>query len=312
MIKSNSLNFFNWQFLKKMKLKINWYLVLLVLIIIWLLCFIYNFNRPTSEGFINLKNHIVKKDQEVYDGFYANIYDKLFYAEFKTDYEIGEITKLFKTRQNELVLDVGSGTGHNVEKFREMKIEAVGVDNSAAMVKQSKTNYPHNKYIKGNILTSNLFPMNKFNLITCLYFTIYYIEDKALLFQNCYNWLKPNGVLVINLVNRDNFDPVIPPSSPFYVNPQGVASKRITNSNVSFDNMKYKSNFKLEGSKGNFIEKFTDNKGSVRENHHTLYMEKQNEILGLAKKMGFIYVAKINLDVIEYNFQYLYVLKKPN
>lgn len=312
MIKPTDLNIFNWPTFKKMKLRINWYYVLLIIIIVWVLNFIYNFNKPVNEGFINLKKHVVKKEEQLYDGFYANIYDKLFYAEFKTDYEIGEITKFFKTKQNELVLDIGSGTGHNVEKFRETKMEAIGLDKSDAMVKKAKENYPHNKYIKGNVLQSNIFPMNKFNLITCLYFTIYYIQDKGLFFQNCYNWLKPNGVLVINLVNRDKFDPVIPPSSPLFVNPQGVASKRITNSNVSFDNMKYKADFKLDGDIGNFIEKFTDKKGAVRENHHTLYMEKQSEILNMAKKMGFIYVAKIDLDVVEYNFQYLYVLKKPN
>jgi len=304
-------NFFNWH-LKLKKIKINWFVILCILLITLILIYIYNFNKPVTENFISYKKHIVKKNDQLYDDFYATIYDQLLYAEFKTDYEIGEIIKLFKTGQNNLILDVGSGTGHNVEVFNKNNIKAIGLDKSAAMVKKSKENYPNNEYKLGSVLQSNLFPTNNFNAITCLFFTIYYFKDKNLFFQNCYSWLKPNGILVVNLVNRDKFDPVLSESDPFYVSPQSITNKRITNSNITFNNMKYKSDFKLNGSKGLFIEKFINNNGTVRENHHELFMEKQSEILSMAKNHGFIYLAKIDLEPVEYKYQYLYVLKKPN
>ena len=54
------------------------------------------------------------------------------------------------------------------------------------------------------------FPADTFTHITCLYFTIYYIKDKRLFFENCFKWLKPHGVLVIHLVNMNKFDPILP------------------------------------------------------------------------------------------------------
>ena len=41
-------------------------------------------------------------------------------------------------------------------------------------------------------------------------------------------------------------------------------------------------------------------------------MDNQNKILGLAKDIGFILQAKIDLTNCQYEKQYLYVLQKPN
>ena len=53
----------------------------------------------------------------------------------------------------------------------------------------------------------------------------------------------------------------------------------------------------------------TDN---VRHNEHVLFMDDQNKILGLAKDIGFILQAKIDLTKCVLERQYLYVLQKPN
>ena len=53
------------------------------------------------------------------------------------------------------------------------------------------------------------FDAQSFTHITCLYFTIYYIKDKTRLFKNCYDWLKPGGYMVLHLVNRNMFDPIL-------------------------------------------------------------------------------------------------------
>ena len=56
---------------------------------------------------------------------------------------------------------------------------------------------------------------NSFSTITCFYFTIYYIKDKNTFLQNCYNWLMPGGYLVLHLVNRDKFDPILNVAGPY-------------------------------------------------------------------------------------------------
>jgi len=50
----------------------------------------------------------------------------------------------------------------------------------------------------------------------------------------------------------------------------------------------------------------------VRENEHTLYMNTQKHILGLAKQEGYILLGKIDMSPIQYNYQYIYILQKPN
>ena len=56
--------------------------------------------------------------------------------------------------------------------------------------------------------------------------TLYYIQDKTAAFHNIHTWLKPNGYMIIHLVNRDQYDPRIFASDPLYkVNPQRFSKK---------------------------------------------------------------------------------------
>ena len=49
----------------------------------------------------------------------------------------------------------------------------------------------------------------------------------------------------------------------------------------------------------------------VRQNKHTLHMEKQKDILSLAKSVGFILDGKIDMKNCFLEHQYLYILRKP-
>lgn len=135
-------------------------------------------------------------------------------------------------------------------------------------------------------------------------------------FNNCYDWLMPGGYLIVHLVNRDHFDPILPPGNPLMiVSPQKYAKSRITTTKVKFDNFSYSSEFKLEKEKdeAKFVEKFKDDvTGKVRQNEHTLYMESQKDIVVLAQEAGFIIQGQIDLIKTQYEYQYLYILIKPN
>jgi hypothetical protein len=89
-----------------------------------------------------------------------------------------------------------------------------------------------------------LFSEEEFNVLTCFYFTVYYVKDKRAFFRNCYQWLKPEGYLILHLVDRNHFDPIVPGGKPlFLVSPQTYAKERITNSLVKFMSFQYKSDF---------------------------------------------------------------------
>ena len=97
---------------------------------------------------------LFKSGDEVYDDFYANIYDYLVFNNLKDDYEIGQITNKTTPTSKSVILDVGSGTGHHVDKLSQQDLEVVGIDISPSMVKKAKENY-HSDYA-GNFEVHNL------------------------------------------------------------------------------------------------------------------------------------------------------------
>ena len=269
----------------------------------------------TKEGFSQEKKFVVKNNNELYDDFYCDIYDELVYDDHKNDFEVKTINRVSKINKNSNVLDIGSGKGHHVNHYQKRGIKIQGLDKSDAMVKCSRKKYPDCKFKTGDALQSMNFHKNQFTHILSLYFTLYYISDKAAFFKNAYDWLKPGGFLIIHLVNRDKFDPIINSADPLImVSAQKYAKKRITNSNVKFKDFLYKANFNYK--KGddiaNFTETFTDDQTKhVRQNEHKLYMDTQKNILSKAKKVGFILEGQVNMVPVQYEYQYLYFLKKP-
>ena len=269
------------------------------------------------EGFEQqIGDFILKENDQLYDDFYADTYDHLVYSQAKDVYEIGQIVTNTKPTKDSILLDVGSGTGHHVNLLSTQGFNVTGVDISPAMIKKSKENYPTNNFILGDVIKPDQFKPGSYTHILCLYFSIYYFKDKLQFFKNCMSWLKPGGYLVVHVVNREHFDPILPPGNPLLlVSPQRYAKERITKTKVMFNNMEYVANFNLDVNKNiaHFDEKFTEkNTGKVRKNKHVLYMEPDKDILTKAQSAGFIYQGQIDLIRSGYEYQFLYIFVKPN
>jgi SAM-dependent methyltransferase len=182
------------------------------------------------------------------------------------------------------------------------------------MIKKAKENYPNLNFQVADVLNRDAFQNNMFTHILCLYFTIYYIEDKNQFFNNAMDWLKPGGYLIVHLVDRYKFDPILPPGNPLLiVSPQKYAKERITKTKVNFNEFIYNSNFKLNETSdvAIFDEKFKFNNGKVRKQEHILYMNNISDIINMAQDAGFLIHAKIDLMKVAYEYQYLYVFLKP-
>lgn len=274
----------------------------------------------TKEGFDKKspksKKLVVKKGRNIYDDFYTKFYDKLVFCKSKNDFEIMTILNLTKPDKNSYILDIGSGTGHHVAAFTENGIKSVGVDVSLSMVNESKKLYPDSKYIIGDALKTMIFPQETFTHITSLYFTVYYIKDKHTFINNCYTWLKPGGFFILHLVDRDNFDPILPAGDPFsIISPQKYAKERITSTVVKFKGYDYRSNFEYNPKKDEAVmnEQFKNTiTGDVRKNEHNLFMQTQKQILSIAKDSGFIFHSQRSMMRCQYEKQYIYILQKPN
>jgi len=284
-----------------------------------------NYGRKCVEGFEEQvkSNEFDMRDavHDIYDDYYVSIYDDLVFNKNKNDYEVSKLITLTTPNDKSKFLDIGSGTGHHVSSIKAHGYNAIGIDISPGMIKQSKTTYPELEFKQADALDPSIFPEQRFTHITCFYFTIYYIQNKQQFFENCFKWLISGGFLAIHLVNRDKFDPILPAGNPFsIVSPQKYAKKRITSTTVKFDNMEYKSNFDMKTTVATsdspnafMIETFKNAKnGNVRKNEHKFYMNTQADILDIAKQVGFTIHAKLDLLPCQYESQYIYILQKPS
>ena len=285
---------------------------ILIILLLFLLCsLLVKPEHSLRETFTNNDDKFVYKKNDVYDTFYSEIYDELVFNPNKNNFEVEEIVKFIGKGK---ALDIGSGTGHHVEQFNKKGFDCVGLDTSNAMIEQAKIKFPEQKFVLGDALKPMNFQPNAFDLITCLYFTAYYIKDKEQLFKNVALWLAPGGYFVLHLVDKHNFNPMVPAGDPFViVSPQNYAKERINDSVVHFNNFKYKSNFALpQRDKAVFKEyfKFKDS-NKVRQNDHVFYMDDQKAIIQLVKNVGLKLVDTIDMSPCAYDYQYLYVFQKP-
>lgn len=300
--------------------KILIFISLLLIIIVFFKSITSNKEGMTSgiEQNTGITNKFLFKDGDaVYDDFYANIYDYLVFNSVKNDYEIGTIVNSSKPDEKSIIADIGCGTGHHTNELAKNNLNVIGIDISPSMIQKAKENFPEfSKNFKvGDTLDGYLFNNNSLTHILSLYFTIYYIKDKMKFFYNCMNWLMPGGFLIIHLVDKHKFDPILPPGNPLYiVSPQKYAKERITSTKVTFNDFVYNANFKLDESSDLtiFEEKFKFNNGRIRKQEQKLYMEDLPTIVNMAQDAGFLLHAKVDMVKCAYEYQYMYVFIKPS
>lgn len=293
-----------------------WCKVLIFVCLFLLFIFIFKGFEKKREGFEQNDKFLIKTGPEIYDDFYVNIYDYLVFNTLKNDYEIGEIINQSKPSNGSKILDIGCGTGHHVSSLAAKGLDVLGIDISKSMIDKAKQNYPNYNFKVEDASNGSTFEQDSFTHILCMYFTIYYFKDKTQFFNNCYKWLMPGGYLIVHLVDRSRFDPILPPGNPLmYVSPQRYAKERITSTKVKFTDFSYSADFQLneENDSAHFIEKFkNDSDGKVRKNELTLFMPEIQEIVDEAQSCGFILESKIDLLQCQYEYQYLYMFVKPN
>jgi SAM-dependent methyltransferase len=265
----------------------------------------------TAAPVFDVRNDVVG----IYDTFYSGIYDKLLFSDTKNSFELDELMKSKLDKRTSRVLDIGSGTGHQVNLLTKRGYRATGIDISKSMVDRASESFPGASYTVGDAANTMLFQQGSFSHIMCLYFTIYYIGDTQRFFSNCYSWLEPGGYILLHLVDRDKFDPVLPAGSPFVmVPPQKYAKERVLDTSVKFAKFQYTSKFEIDSAtdRATLRETFVDDKtGSVRKHEHPMNMPTQKTILDMAKREGFILSSMRGMGETGYDHQYLYTLQRP-
>jgi len=249
-----------------------------------------------KEGFIQKESFVLKTEKEVYDDFYASVYDKIFIPLPRIEKCINTLLKTEPYIENSVFLDIGSGTGMFANALYEKGYEVVGIDMSEAMIEYSQSAYPLISFIEGDVMIPMQFESNSFTHICCVDFTIYLFLDKTTLFQNIYSWLTTGGYFCLHLIDPDHFDTIIPSGKPAKIDDfKKYIPKKGTNKGtggmltmVEFEDFSYKSKYEVQSRKWKWIETFTDKKTKhVRQNERGLFMESMENITFLVEKNGF-------------------------
>lgn len=284
--------------------------IFIILLILLIGILLFGTKKKVKETFSGKSKFNTFKNDTLYDEFYADVYDKLLFNPTKNNFEVKSIAKFV---DNGKALDIGSGTGHHVNLLAKKGFDCTGLDSSNSMIAEAKIKFPEQNFIHGNALKKMTFQPKSFDLITCLYFTIYYIKNKEQFFKNVALWLEDGGYFVLHLVDKENFNPIVPAGEPFtIISPQNYTDERINDSIVDFDQFAYKAKFSLpDKNKATFKEVFKfKNSNQVRQNDHTLYMDSHDEIAQQAENIGLKLVEIIDMSPCNYDNQYLYIFQK--
>ena len=278
---------------------------------------------PESKGIIRWLDN-----EELYDSFYASIYDQLCQGSVRTQAEVGLVLHEWTKRGDDLkdfsVLDAGCGTGIAPVSFAKMNVKkVVGLDKSEAMINQAKTKtLPQTtltdeqkekvEWRTADLMNPSAAAGGEFTHATMLYFTVYYLPDKETVFRNMFFWVKPGGKMAIHVVNKHKFDPMLESSSPWIgFSLQKYSDSRITRSEVAFNKFKYTGEFDLHDPSAEFRETIRFENGTVRRQRHTFRMEDMTEIVGMATAAGWKYTGHVDLTVIQFEYAFLLFFTHP-
>jgi ubiquinone/menaquinone biosynthesis C-methylase UbiE len=254
---------------------------------------------------------------EIYDAFYANVYDKLFTIPERISFEKASIKEYGLEgwpKKDIKLLDVCCGTAPHAEWMCKEGIDIVGIDDSEAMLKKAREKCKSGRFYKGDITRVESFTPKSFSHATMLYFSIYQFRNPKLVLDNIYSWLRPGGVLILHVVDPNKFDPILDAASPFLAfSLQKYSTERVIDSDIFFDKFSYKSRFVKDPqeNEARFEEVFEfQNPHKYRENIHRLYMPGVSAMLDMVRSSGFTRHEMVDMTSVGYEYQYLVYFSK--
>lgn len=270
-------------------------------------------NIIKNEGFEQEGQFIIKRDDDVYDDFYADIYKKLHKPEDNATFITDIIIKMKPDKEDSVMLFIGGYEETNILQIKGY--DTYCIDKSVQTVSYANQKLPTLKIKVGNLQLPMMYDSATFTHISCVGLYAYRIDNKMQLFRNIYNWLIPNGIFIIQMADRNSFNTIVPAGKSSIIdNPQKYSDGRITETEINFENFTYNSKYDFENAEKNniviFSEVFTNkNTQKVRKNEQTLYFENIEDILKIVVNCGFKMKKKIPLESDEN--QYIFIFERP-
>ena len=291
-------------------------LLIFVVFLMWGIVFLFDKPREHFEEGTNAGD-VFEDPVDIYDDFYARVYDKLFSTPERISFEkasIREIALNTFAKPDTKFLDLCCGTSPHSRWIAEDGFEVVGVDTSEEMLRRARTQCPSGRFHRADITNASTFPPKVFTHAMMFYFSIYQFRNQKIVVDNVYQWLKPGGFFVVHLVDPDKFDPILAAASPFPgFSLQKYSKDRVTDSEVFFNDFKYRGKFIKDKHSDNaiFEEVFTFNdERPEREHKHHLLMPSLNGMIEMIRSSGFTFKESVDMTPIGYEYQYLVYFAK--
>jgi ubiquinone/menaquinone biosynthesis C-methylase UbiE len=274
------------------------------------------------EGFENENSVTYQDAKDIYDDVYASIYNSLWHSNEKLNYErvsIQEMALAERPISTVRILDMCCGTAPHSCYFKNLGVDYIGVDISDSMLKKARNDCPSATFQNGDITQVSLFPQKSVSTCLLMNFSIYQFENSKVVSDNAYQWLQPEGMFVVHLVDPDKYDPLHDLASPFAAfSLQKYALERQTDSSIFFDQFKYLGRLdkKRNEDPATYQETLTyydpeNNKGvKYRENKHRWTMPSKERMIDIIKTSGFRHIETQDLLRCGKEYQYIVYFKK--
>lgn len=290
-------------------------LLVFLLVIMWSITLLAPEKEYFNDG-VNVGD-VFEDPVDIYDDFYARVYDKLFSTQERISFEKASLKEnVFNSfsKPETKIADLCCGTSPHSRWLTEDGYDVVGADTSEAMLRRARVQNPSAKFYRLDITNPSSFPPKQLSHALLFYFSIYQFRNPKIVVDNIYQWLKPGGWFVVHLVDPNKFDPILAAASPFPAfSVQKYSKDRVTDSDVFFNDFKYRAKFIKGAHDDNAIFEetfdFTDKKKS-REHKHRLLMPSVKDMIDTIRSSGFTYKESVDMTSVGYEYQYLVYFTK--
>ena len=220
-----------------------------------------------------------------FDTIYSKIYDIVFDEKqlYKNYIDIIEY-KYIKNKKNINILDAGCGVGRHYKYLNKYPI--IGIDISDNLLKYAKIRNPNGKFINRNMIEDNIFKSEQFSHIICLMDSLYHNNPNEMnkILANFYYWLNKDGILCIDIYDRNKLDPGAREFTQYYKDKLGN-KHGLTYFNTFTHDAYWKS---IDNESVKYIEMIVLEDGRKNIKETKLYIPKdKNQIINKINKYGF-------------------------
>jgi ubiquinone/menaquinone biosynthesis C-methylase UbiE len=276
--------------------------ILALLLLLSLYYYLIRSRNSTKEGFISSI-----RDDDIYAKLYNTIFNDPAYIQF----DCKNILKTIKNNpvaKEKAILDAGTGVGFHYKELSK-QYSVVGVDNSEQFLKYARIRNQDGTFKLGDLENTELFKPNTFTHILCSTDTLHHndLEKIQSIIANFYMWVKPKGIVMIHIFNREKLDPAPREYSQYYHDDKGNR-----HSLTYYEEFTHDAFWEKTSSDSVYIynEKVILPSEKVKSSKNVFYIPNKSKILANMKKQGFELIDIYDMKKVDVECFDLYVFRK--